>query len=140
MKYRFVLLKDLPEFKASSTFPLYRVKKTLDEKLCYEITTPKGNIRWIEVGGVLDDPEWFRKEIDEDRSIDLKCPKCAGTRVFLYHDEIYNLNKERDGFCRSGCIESALAFQCVSCGHKRIIYGSNSVIQRLQDQIEEETP
>lgn len=140
MKYRFVLLKDLPGFKAGSKFPLYRVRKCLNETY-YDIGLPdKGYVEKKSIVDILDDPEWFRKEIDEDRLIDLKCPKCTGTHVFLYSDEIYNLNKERDGFSRAGCIESALAFQCVNCGHKRIIYGSGRALQQIEDQMEEETP
>lgn len=115
MKYRYVLLKDLPEHKAGTVF--------------------RGCGRYSRF---YDNPEWFRKEIDMTRTIDLKCPKCKGTRMFLYSDEIYNLNKEREGFCRSGCIESALAFQCVSCGRKRIIYGAGEALQRIENQMEED--
>ena len=114
MEYRYVLLKDLPEHKAGTVFRGFG-----------------------KVSRLYDNPEWFRKEIDEDRLIDLRCPKCSGTRVFLYSDEIYNLNKEREGFCRSGCIESALAFECVDCGHKRIIYGSGRALQQIENQMEE---
>ena len=47
------------------------------------------------IGGHLDDPEWFKKEIYKDSLIDLKCPKCGNTEGEFFSTKYCNHNYKR---------------------------------------------
>ena len=89
MYYTFTLLKNLPQHPAGTVFQCegisYPPNRKLERKIPhYKIVDPhKKCIIAIPVGGALDDPEWFKKEVDFAKVFDFKCPICGETRGIL---------------------------------------------------------
>ena len=82
------------------------------------------------IGGHLDNPEWFKKEIYKDSLIDLKCPKCGNTEGEFFSTKYCNHNYEDDDYG----VQFAVGIECI-CGHKRILYGTHYGINKLKKEL-----
>lgn len=89
MYYTFTLLKDIPQYPAGTVFQCeginYPPNRKLEHKTPhYKMIDPRKKcIVSIPVGSVLDDPEWFKKEVDYTKLFDFKCPICGETKGIL---------------------------------------------------------
>lgn len=111
MKYKFTLLKDLPDYPAGSIFYSGAIE-VREDKQYYRYTAPGSPYcQYCEVGGILDDPTWYRKEINWDALHSLQCLICGETRCTYEHVvELYKDNWGDDARCLAVRIEYA-------CGH-----------------------
>ena len=136
MRYKFTLLKDLPGFKKGTVFKCLGIENSIvpnhgfEKVPCY-VLDANGYCEYREVGGVLDNPVWYKKEIDEDALTVLACPKCASVRGVPFSIDWYNRDLDSDAYG----VQYAVGFECV-CGHKRILYGTEYGVRRWQKQFE----
>jgi len=99
MRYQFTLLKDLPEYPAGTVFGCYGISYRFDERCkrgpYYEVYGPSkcDGIRLEEVGGVFDNPEWYKREPDFKSLLDLECPVCGETRGLLRRLDKYDMDE-----------------------------------------------
>lgn len=126
MRYRLILLKDLPEYPAGTIFKLYELRERRGHStkpgLVYDVGILRGDeyvTRTFEQD-FIDNPTWFRKEIDPDLLCDLKCPKCGRTQGNFFSGGYY----ERDMDCDDYGLQYSVGFECL-CGFKRILYGTH---------------
>lgn len=119
MYYKYTLLKDLPEAKAGTSWtfdePPEELKKEYRDKLDDEtINLRAGDHPSFPLSTkTLKNPEWFKKELDEELLAEIKCPVCGETRGRIYATKEYKYvwadDVREDVF--TGWFEFA-------CGHK----------------------
>lgn len=144
MKYNLILLKDTPDWSAGTVF---KQNGTVAHgwSICeakggpfYDIAVPEGKGYVCEdpakypYGCFLDDPSWVRREIDENRIHNLKCPACGSTQGMLFATSWYVCDMDRDDYG----VQYSVGIECV-CGHKRVLYGTRHGIKKLQERIDE---
>ena len=135
MMYRLTLLKDLPNYPSGTIFKSeLKPRTTLRNTRVYEVIVPyHGNTNnyimenWT-VGGIIDDPNWFKKEIDQDELVNLRCPKCGGTQGAFFSTDYYRHDSGYDDYG----LQFSVGFECL-CGHKRILYGTHFGNKRLAE-------
>lgn len=116
MKYKFTQLKDLPDSPAGTVIRC-RGTRTILNTPCYELikkdSSGQGCIKDVPIGKtVFDNPEWYRKEIDYDRLIDLKCSECGETRGVVHIKTWYNHDRDSNSFGSNASVVFEYA-----CGH-----------------------
>lgn len=95
MYYKYTLLKDLPEAKAGTSWtfdePPEELKKEYRDKLDDEtINLRAGDHPSFPLSTkTLKNPEWFKKELDEELLTEIKCPVCGETRGRIYATKEY---------------------------------------------------
>lgn len=134
MRYKFTLLKDLPNHEKGTVFRCFGVEKHSTRAYgpavpCYVIDD-NGHCAYQEVGGILDNTAWFKKEIDEDALTSTACPKCGSARGVPFGIEWYNPDRESN---ECG-VQYAVGMECV-CGHKFILYGTEGGIRRMKNRL-----
>ena len=84
MYYKYTLLKDLPDAKAGTNQtlnePPEEVGCELDEKVYLQHDDKRIELNRT----LLQNPEWFKKEIDDRYIGEIKCPICGETRGRMY--------------------------------------------------------
>lgn len=115
MMYTFTQLKDSPDFPAGTVFHCHGIEEkgwNGKDGQWYLYTTPEDTFEHeCEVGGFLDDPVWFRKEIDWAALDDLKCPICGETRGVIITKDF------RGGDREEGYFNGTEVFFEYVCGH-----------------------
>lgn len=138
MIYALTLLKDLPEYPAGTIFKLYgmRMPDGLRKKPFYEVGVPNKywpghmDVKYYSVGSFIDDPKWFKKEIDTDYLVDLKCPKCGKTEGNFFSTSYYGRHFDSNDYG----VQFSVGFECV-CGHKRVLYGTKYGNRKIREKI-----
>lgn len=132
MFYTFTQLKDLPTSDAGTVFhSVGTVYRRVDGKATpfYKIVNGS-DVKLEPVGGVFDNPDWFRKEVELEKTIDLKCPMCGSTNGLFITDSYHIDAPDSDDLCYE------IAFECV-CGHIRPLIAqgpSRGMIRYTQGQ------
>lgn len=135
MRYKFTLLKDLPDCPAGTEFHCCGLERdSWNGELLYDVHFGVEACLGLNknVGGVLDNPAWFRKEIDEERLNDLACPECGHTRGVFFSYKYSCRDMDRDDYGE----QFSVGFECSNCGHKRILYGTKYGNEKLKEQLE----
>ena len=114
MYHKFTQLKDLPTSDAGTVFhSVGTVYRRVDGKVTpfYKIVNGS-DVKLEPVGGVFDNPDWFKKEVELEKMLTLQCPICGDTRGLFITDSYQKETPET----AEPCFE--VAFECV-CGHIR---------------------
>lgn len=140
MMYKLTLLKDLPNYPAGTVFKSNLKPRTnIHNARVYEVIVPyRGNtndliIESWSVGGIIDDPDCFKKEIDSDELVDLRCPKCGGTQGDFFSTDYYRNDMGYDDYG----VQFSVGFECL-CGHKRVLYGTHFGNKKLREILKSE--
>ena len=133
MQYKYTLLKDFLTYPAGTIF----IVRGVEENKYYDTwllqddgCIIKLNYKLFPINSFLDNPEWVKKELDEDNLIDLKCPKCGATKGDFFNTKYYNSHYNDDDYG----IQFAIGIECI-CGYKRILYGTHYGILKLKKEL-----
>ena len=114
MFHTFTQLKDLPTSIAGTVFhSVGTVYRRVDGKVTpfYKIVNGS-DVKLEPVGGVFDNTDWFRKEVEMEKTVDIRCPVCGSTNGLFVLDSYHKDTPDTDDICFE------VAFECV-CGHIR---------------------
>lgn len=118
MKYKFTQLKDLPGSDAGTVYKCNGVGKLFRKlagcsETCYEMVID-GYIQYAPVNKtVLDDPKWFKREIDYDGLRSFCCPKCGNSNLRAYKNCWHCSDMDSDDYGDHCTVK----FEC-PCGYK----------------------
>lgn len=130
MRYKVTKLYDSPDAPKGTVYYILRESSFLGKRRYEYIKEGTTEICYQAVGGVFDDPQWFKKEIDYENLSNLKCPKCNETRGTFFSTSYYCRDIDADEYGT----QFAIGFECV-CGHKRVLYGTRYGTQKLEKEL-----
>lgn len=115
MRYIFTLLKDLPDLPAGAQIKCIGIDKFgFDDEDSYQMLDNCNRIHYKKVGKtILDNKEWFTKEIDYSSLQEIKCPKCGETRLCIKKRCWIDRNPDSNHYGANCDLEC----EC-PCGHK----------------------
>lgn len=129
MRYKLTLLKDLPEYEAGTEFSLVQSWE-YDEEYLYLRSNGERVFGISEK--TLNNPAWFKKEIDTERLADLACPVCGSTRGVFFSHSFHNTDMDSYDYGT----HFSVGFEC-ECGNKRVLYGTGRGNKRLRERLKE---
>ena len=106
MYYNLTLLKDLPEYPAGTEFMYFKGRccgfysnTMVIESRIGVLKNGKAmmSTRFPFPEKIIDDPAWFKKEVNYTYLKDFKCPKCGGTQFYMFK-HAYRMGDPEDGF------------------------------------------
>ena len=141
MRQKLTLLKDLPDYPAGTVFYIKDIRRSYacEDGPFYEVSVPdeipnsgRRILKYYRVGNsIIDDPTWFRREIDHEHLVNLRCPLCGETHGEFFSTSYYRRNMDSDDYG----VQYGIGFECL-CGHKRILYGTRYGNKKLREEME----
>lgn len=131
MNYKLTLLKDLPGYPAGTEFCLRQSWKYGDRYDNYLYALPDlDRVTRHYVYDIIDDPTWFRKEVDKEHLHNLVCPECGSTKGVFFSHSFHNTDMDSYDYGTHWSV----GFEC-ECGHRRILYGTERGNYRMLERM-----
>ena len=115
MYYKYTLLKDLPEAKAGTAWTFSEPPKEVEREyhsLGETVHVEHNGKRFCLSRDTLMNPEWFKREIDKEYLMEIKCPICGETHGRMYLTKEYKYVWKEDAHAN----EVSVWFE-FACGH-----------------------